>query len=264
MDGKEAFRTVLESEDYVSKMHKLSWRTLSSLFQYFLSRILSARHVENADVESLMGCLGVVFVRKYMYEFRLPRREAVRVSKIYMLERIIRVASDKLEDLRNNSNNQRLIKINDAFVRNMNRCLNSLMTTVRRTSSGGRRRSSGGRRVSSIVVAEKKNRFVNVIGKLDLENVGLFNASMCCLLSKYGAELQESFLLDRLAERVASRFFKMAQRSGRIDFSQFDPLVGDTSCQIRATVIAATPILGKLHFFFNFNFYLIIMRYLKL
>lgn len=250
MNGKEAFRMVLESDDYVSKMHKLSWKTLSSLFQFFLNRILSARHVENADVESLMGCLGVVFVRKNMYEFRLPRREAVRVSKIYMLERIIRVASEKLEDLTKNSNNQRLIKINDAFVRNMNRCLNSLMT-VRRTSGGGggRRRSSGGRRVSSIVVvAEKNNRFVNVLGKLDLENEGLFNSSLCCLLSKYGVELQESFLLDRLAERVARRFFKLAKISGKIDFSQLDPLVGDTSCQIRATVIAASPILGKLIF----------------
>lgn len=303
MDDKEALREFLENEDYITKMHNLSWKALTNLFLFFLNQILGKGHIDNADIDNILYCFGVVFVRKNMTTFKMFRQEALKVSKIYMLEKIIKVASAKcLTSSSSNDNgdetptkndkaskkkaseNERLAKMNDAFMKNINRCLTSLKT-IRRASINNRRTSiaplaagaaSGGarrgsvRRVSIIQSLAKAastqsrdNRYINVLKKLDLSSMSesIFNDSLTYLLSKYGTELQDNLLLDRLAERIATNYFKTARKINKLDLSEFDPLVGDTSCQIRCTVIASLPILG-LYLVYKLNFWNVITLFL--
>lgn len=270
MDDKEALRLFLANEDYMSKMHKLSWKALSSLFHFFLNQILCKGHIDNTDIENLIHCFGVIFVRKNMSEFKMFRQEALKVSKIYMLEKIFKIANEKYCEQRHQVNSrERKIKMNESFMKNITKCL-IWLKSIRRVSNGNRRKSivtvAGVRRVSvrktSIVhllnigeIDSTKssenyrgdNRFVNLLKKLDIPTGydSLFTDSLCYLLSKYGTQLQDNMLLDRLAVRIAKNFFISAKKTGKFDLSELDPLVGDTSCQIRATVFAAMPILGK-------------------
>ena len=256
----------------MSKMHKLSWKALSSLFHFFLNQILCKGHIDNTDIENLIHCFGVIFVRKNMSEFKMFRQEALKVSKIYMLEKIVKMANEKYCEQRHNQVNsrERKIKMNESFMKNITKCL-IWLKSIRRVSTGNRRKSivtvAGVRRVSvrktSIVhllntsdidgmkssenYYRGDNRFVNLLKKLDIptEYDSLFTDSLCYLLSKYGTQLQDNLLLDRLAVRIAKNYFRLAKKTGKLDLSELDPLVGDTSCQIRATVFAAMPILGK-------------------
>lgn len=269
MDDKDALRQFLANENYMAKMHNLSWKALNSLFFFFLNQILGKGHIDNTDIENIFYCFGTVFVRKNMSSFKMFRQEALKVSKIYMLEKIIKVAGEKCDvshsagKKKSGAGGDRLAKMNEAFINNMTRCLHALKTIQRATN---RRTSTvaglpgGGRRGSHIQEIAKSNRndnkFANVLKKLDMSATaeGLFNDSLSYLLIKFGTELQDNILLDRLAERIAVNYFKTAKRIGKLDLSEIDPLVGDTSCQIRSTVVASMPIIGDLLIYLNFFF----------
>ena len=59
------------------------------------------------------------------------------------------------------------------------------------------------------------------------------------------AEIRFNSMLNSLAETIARNYFSDAKSNGHIDISELDPLVGDTSCQVRATVIACFRFLGN-------------------
>lgn len=88
------------------------------------------------------------------------------------------------------------------------------------------------------------NEKLNIIDVNTIEAEMLFYKSFSYILFKFGTELQDNLLVDMLAEQVATNYFEHAKEQSILDVSVLDPLVGDTSCQIRATVLANTNILG--------------------
>lgn len=61
------------------------------------------------------------------------------------------------------------------------------------------------------------------------------------------SEIRFNSMLNSLAEKIARNYFNDGKTKGRIDVAELDPLVGDTSCQVRATVIACFRFLGRFY-----------------
>lgn len=152
MDEKETLRLFLASGNYIDKLHNLSWKALNNLFVFFLNQVLGKGHIDNTDIENIMHCFGVVFVKKNVTTFKMFRQEALKVTKIYMLEKILKVANEKCASAETSTSQEtsgkkrasagdRLAKMNDAFIKNMNRGLESLKT-VRSVPSSNRRTST--------------------------------------------------------------------------------------------------------------------------
>lgn len=69
------------------------------------------------------------------------------------------------------------------------------------------------------------------------------NDALICVTS----EIRFNSMLNSLAEKIARNYFSDAKAKRRIDVAELDPLVGDTSCQVRATVIACFRFLGRFY-----------------
>ena len=151
-------------------LHKMGRKTLEELFDFILERIMQSpskdRRISGKDIDCVINFFGVVFYRMIMLELKVFRHEAIKMSKIYLMRKIIEVAR-----------NQQRFEIS----KYMEKCLKCVNYKYRRN----------------------KNPSVKQFMKsFELNSMNCYNDSLQYILNRFGTDLKENLLLDRLALRI--------------------------------------------------------------
>lgn len=189
-------------------LHKMGRKTLEELFDFILERIMQSsskdRRINGKDIDCVINFFGVVFYRMIMLELKVFRHEAIKMSKIYLMRKIIEVAR-----------NQQRFEIS----KYMEKCLKCVTYKYK----WNKQRSA--------------QRFMK---SFELNSMNCYNDSLQYILSRFGTDLKESLLLDRLALRIASNYFSISRTTGELHMCDIDPFLDDENIHFISTIVLST------------------------